>query len=105
VAKKATFLRNVFGAELLMYMVGASTEQILRLEDGLLDETYAPYMQRLHVVWEFVELLRPHYDPPGVRAWFTNENEQLSDKSPAQAIHEGRLEQTKAVAHAFVVSG
>lgn len=61
---------------------------------------------RLRTAYQIALMLLQTSDSPQiVKAWFMGLNPQLGDVSPAEAIREGRLQDTLAAARAFVAGG
>lgn len=79
---------------------------VSRWASGEITEIRDPFTeQRLRTAYEIALLLLEHDSPQTVRAWFIGLNPQLGDVSPAEAIHDGRLQDALAAARTFVYAG
>ncbi len=58
--------------------------------------------QRLRVAYEIMALLLRFEGPSTTRAWFLGINPHLDDDVPADALHEGRLQEALGAVKSFV---
>jgi len=105
VADATKFLQDLLSRRLVAYIVGVDAKTISRWANQEVERVRQESEQRLRTAFEIALLLTVFDSPPVIRAWFIGLNPQLGDVSPADAIHEGRLQEALAAARAFVIGG
>lgn len=99
-------LQRLLTGRLVAYIAGVKdVKTVSRWASGQTGEVRVDSERRLRAAYEIMTLLQ-RYDGPGtVRAWFIGMNPHLEDDSPADAIHEGRLQDALGAAKSFVAYG
>lgn len=104
----ARLLQEVLSRRLTAYIAGVKDgKTVTRWSTGEVTEIRDyETEQRLRTAYEITHLLLGSGDSGlTVRAWFIGLNSQLGDVSPAEAIHEGRLQDAMRAARAFATGG
>lgn len=106
ISEVADSLQRLLTARLVAYIAGVKdVKTVSRWASGEIGEVRLESERRLRAAYEVMTLLS-RFDGPGtVRAWFIGMNPHLADDSPADAIHEGRLQETLGAAKSFVAYG
>jgi hypothetical protein len=87
-------LRDLLTARLVAYLAGLSeTRAVHAWADGSRSIRSAETEDRLRLALQVVGLLAEHDEPRVVQAWFTGLNPQLDDRSPAQLLRDGDLDE------------
>jgi len=99
----ASFLQDLLGRRLVAYMTGVEdAKTVSRWVGGEVGSVRQESEERLRTAYEVAHLLVQFDSPRVVKAWFIGLDPQLDDVSPAETIHEGKLEEAKAAARAFI---
>lgn len=102
----ATLLQEVLSRKLTAYIAGVKdAKTVTRWAHGEVADIRVESEQRLRTAYEIVQLLLQFDTAPTVKAWFIGMNPQLGDRSPAEAIREGRFTEALGAARAFVAGG
>ncbi len=106
IKESADTIQRLLGGRLTAYVAGVKdVRTVSRWAAGDITEVRAESEQRLRSTYEIMTLLL-RFDGPGtVRAWFIGMNPHLNDDSPADAIHDGRFQETMGVAKIFIAYG
>ena len=98
-----SFLQDLLGRRLVAYVAGVKdAKTVSRWASGEVGSVRQESEERLRTAYEVAQLL-VQFDSPGlVKAWFIGLDPQLDDVSPDEAIREGKLEEAKAAARAFI---
>lgn len=106
ITEMAESLQRLLTGRLVAYMAGVKdAKTVARWASGEIGEVRLESERRLRAAYEIMALLS-RFDGPGtVRAWFIGMNPHLADDSPADAIHEGRFQETLAAAKSFIAYG
>jgi hypothetical protein len=107
ISEVAGQLQELLSRRLTAVVAGVKEgKTVSRWANGEITEIRDPFTeQRLRTAYEIALLLLEHDSPQTVRAWFIGLNPQLGDTSPAEAIHDGQLQEALAAARTFVASG
>ncbi len=99
-------LQRLLTGRLVAYIAGVKdVKTVSRWASGEIGEVRLESERRLRTAYEIATLLQ-RYDGPGtVRAWFIGMNPHLEDDSPADAIQQGRFQESLAAARSFVAYG
>jgi len=99
----ASFLQDLLGRRLIAYVAGVEdAKTVSRWASGEVGSVRQESEERLRTAYEVAHLLVQFDSPRVVKAWFIGLDPQLDDVSPAETIHEGKLEEAKAAARAFI---
>jgi len=99
-------LQALLTRRIAAYVVGVKDPKtITRWINGTVAEIKPESETRLRTAYEIITLLTRFDAPDTVRAWFIGMCPQLGDVSPAQVIHDGRLEDALYAARAFAAYG
>ena len=102
----ASFLQDLLGRRLVAYVAGVKdAKTVSRWANGEVGSMRRESEERIRAAYEVAQVLERFDSPRIVKAWFVGLNPQLDDVSPAEAIREGKLEEVKAAALAFVAGG
>lgn len=105
VADMACVLQEMLSRRLTAYVAGVKDgKSVTRWANGETDIRFESE-QRLRAAYEIAQMLSSFESPATVRAWFVGLNPQLEDTSPAEAIHDGRLQDAMSAARAFIAGG
>jgi hypothetical protein len=106
IAEVAESLQRLLTGRLVAYIAGVKDiKTVSRWASGEIGDVRLESERRLRTAYEVMTLLL-RFDGPGtVRAWFIGMNPHLADDSPADAIHEGRFQETLSAAKSFVAYG
>jgi hypothetical protein len=103
VAEAARSLQDLLTRRLTAYIVNVKDgKSITRWINGEVKVIRPESEVRLRTAYEIQALLSRYESPQTIRAWFIGLNPDLGDVSPAEAIHEGRLQEALAAAREFV---
>lgn len=107
ISEVAGQLQELLSRRLTAVIAGVKEgKTVSRWASGEITEIRDPFTeQRLRTAYEIALLLLEHDSPQTVRAWFIGLNPQLGDTSPAEAIHDGQLQEALAAARTFVFAG
>jgi hypothetical protein len=102
-----TYLKELLPEALLRKIANIKDQGILErwMKGNSQPDLDAGTGQRLRAAYEIAQMLSDSNSPELIRAWFAGPDPQLSEMSPAQAIHDGRLKEAIAAARVFVISG
>jgi hypothetical protein len=107
VQEVAATLQELLSRRVTAYLAGVgdgktvarwATGQVTEIRDDAVE-------RRLRRAYEIAHLLLQVDSAATVRAWFIGLNPQLGDVSPAEAIHDGQLQEALIAARAFIVGG
>ena len=103
----AASLQELLSRRVTAYLVGVGDgKTVSRWASGDVSEIREPDTERrLRRAYEIAQLLLQFDSPATVRAWFIGLNPQLGDVSPAEAIHDGKLQDAIIAARAFIAGG
>ena len=103
----ARFLQELLTRRLTAYIVGVKDgKTVTRWATGEVTEIRDfEVEQRLRTAYEVALLLLGGGSPQVVRNWFIGLDPTLGDVPPAEAIREGRLQESLAAARAFLAAG
>jgi len=107
ISEVAGQLQELLSRRLTAVIAGVKEgKTVSRWASGEVTEIRDPFTeQRLRTAYEIALLLLEHDSPQTVRAWFIGLNPQLDDVSPAEALHDGQLQEALAAARIFVFAG
>ncbi len=102
----ASSLKNLLGRRLVACVAGVEdAKTVSRWAKGGVREVRRESEERVRAAYEVSRNLARFDSPRTVKAWFVGLDPRLGDVSPAEAIREGKLEESKATALAFVAGG
>jgi hypothetical protein len=105
IADVANYLQDLLSRRLVAYVANVKdAKTVSRWANGEV-EAREESEKRLRTAYEIAHLLVEFDSPRVVKAWFIGLNPQLSDTSPAEAIHDGQLKEALAAARAFMAGG
>jgi hypothetical protein len=105
IADVANYLQDLLSRRLVAYIANVKdAKTVSRWANGEV-EAREESEKRLRTAYEIAHLLVEFDSPRVVKAWFIGLNPQLSDTSPAEAIHDGQLKDALAAARAFMAGG
>jgi hypothetical protein len=91
---------------LLAYIVNVrDVKTLTRWESGQVAGVRIESERRLRTAYEIAALLGRVEGPATIRAWFIGIDPYLADASPADAIHDGRLQDALNAARSFAAYG
>jgi hypothetical protein len=106
VAEATRTLGRILTDRLLAYVVNVrDVKTLARWESGRVSEIRIANEQRLRAAYEIAALLGRMEGASTVRAWFIGMDPYLSDVSPADAIHDGHLQEALNAARSFIAYG
>jgi hypothetical protein len=106
IKEAAESLQRLLTGRVTAYVVGVKdVKTITRWATGEVTDIRVESEQRLRTAYEIMTLLLRFDGPTTVRAWFIGSNPHLADDAPADAIHEGRLQDAMGAARSFVAYG
>lgn len=106
VREAAETLQTLLTRQVIAYVVAVKDVKTLtRWAAGEVMEIRVDSENRLRTAYEIATLLSRFEAPETVRAWFIGMCPQLNDMSPAEAIHDGRLQDAVYAARSFVANG
>lgn len=106
VREAAESLQRLLTGRIAAYVVNVKeAKTITRWAADAVVEIRPESEQRLRAAYEIMTLLLRFEGPGTTRAWFLGMNPHLEDDAPADALHEGRLQETLGAAKSFVAYG
>jgi hypothetical protein len=107
VQEAAASLQELLSRRVTAFIVGVGDgKTVTRWASGeITDIRDEEVEKRLRRAYEIAQLLLQFDSPATVRAWFIGLNPQLGDISPAEAIHQGKLQEALIAARAFIAGG
>lgn len=106
IKEAAESLQRLLTSRLTAYMAGVKdVKTVSRWVSGEVTGMRLDSESRLRAAYEIMILLLRFDGPDTVRAWFIGMNPQLNDESPAEYIHQGRLQDAMNAARSFVAFG
>ncbi len=102
-SQEAQELQDLLSRRLTAYISGVKEGRtVTRWINGDVSEIRHESQQRLQTAYAIAQLLSRRASVDVIKAWFIGLNPQLGDVSPAEAIHEGRLQEASAAARSFI---
>ena len=103
-------LRTLLGAKLVAYLGGVKeTRAVRQWVEGSRQIAGADNQRRLRLAYQAAKLIAERDDPGVVQAWFQGLNPALADRSPAQLLRVGDMDdvgpQVLAAARQFAAFG
>lgn len=106
VREAADTLQTLLTRQVAAYVVGVKDVKTLaRWAAGEVTGIRVESENRLRTAYEIATLLSRFEAPETIRAWFIGMCPQLDDISPAEVIHDGRLQDAVYAARSFVANG
>ncbi len=106
VADATRTLGSLLTDRLLAYIVNVrDVKTLARWESGRVSEVRIESERRLRTAYEIATLLGRVEAASTIRAWFIGMDPYLDDASPADAIHDGRLQDALNAARSFIAYG
>ncbi len=106
VKEAAESLQRLLTGRIAAYVVNVKeAKTIARWAADTVVEIRPESEQRLRAAYEIMTLLLRFEGPGTTRAWFLGMNPHLEDDAPADALHEGRLQETLGAAKSFIAYG
>ncbi len=106
VAAATRELGNLLTDRLLAYIVNVrDVKTLARWESGRVSEVRIESERRLRTAYEIATLLGRVEAASTIRTWFIGLDPYLDDASPADAIHDGRLQDALNAARSFIAYG
>ncbi len=106
VREAAESLQRLLTGRIAAYVVNVKeAKTITRWAADTVVEIRPESEQRLRAAYEIMTLLLRFEGPGTTRAWFLGMNPHLEDDAPADALHEGRLQEALGAAKSFVAYG
>ena len=106
VREAAESLQRLLTGRIAAYVVNVKeAKTIARWAADTVVEIRPESEQRLRAAYEIMTLLLRFEGPGTTRAWFLGMNPHLEDDAPADALHEGRLQETLGAAKSFIAYG
>lgn len=102
----AAYLQEVLSQRLVAYISNVKEgKTVARWATGEVAGMRTESEQRMRTAYEIAQLLTQFDSPRTVKAWFIGLNPQLGDVSPAEALHDGNLQEALSAARAFIAGG
>jgi len=102
----AESLQRLLTGRIAAYVVNVKdAKTVARWAGDAVAEIRPESEQRLRAAYEIMTLLLRFEGPGTTRAWFLGMNPHLDDDAPADALHEGRLQEALGAAKSFVAYG
>ncbi len=99
-------LQEQLSRRLTAYIAGVKdTKTVARWASGDVVGIRLESERRLRTAYQITSLITQFDSPRTARAWFVGLNPQLNDVSPAEALHEGRLQESLSAARAYITGG
>jgi hypothetical protein len=99
-------LSRVLTSRLVAYIAGVKNARTVnRWARGTISDVRVESEKRLHAAYEITTLLLRFEGPGTTRAWFIGMDPFLGDASPADAIHQGRMQEALGAARHFIAYG
>ena len=105
-AEVATELSRLLTSRLVAYIAGVKDARTVhRWTNGTIGDVRVESEKRLRAAYEIMALLLRFEGPATTRAWFIGMDPFLGDASPADALHQGRVQEALGAARHFIAYG
>jgi hypothetical protein len=105
VAEATRVLTSVLRREAAYVLVVRDVKTLARWRNGSVQVIHPDRETRLRAVYEIVLLLERFEVAEVIRVWFFGMSTYLDDTAPAQALHEGRLQEAMDAALSSAANG